>query len=98
MIDVNSLTLGEVAKVEELSNLPITKFSTEDAPKGLALAALAFIWKKRTDPKFSWNAAQALTMEQANEILGVGEVVDEESEEGKEEISSTSKPKNSRRS
>lgn len=73
MIDVNSLTLGEVAKVEDLSGQPIAAFADEDKPKGLALAALAFVWRKRQDPTFKWNDALGLTLAEANEILGIGE-------------------------
>lgn len=70
MIDVSKLTLGEVAKIEELSGMPISAIGDDDRPKGLAMAALAFVAKRREDPKFSWNAAQGLTTEEANEILG----------------------------
>lgn len=73
MIDVNSLTLGEVAKVEDLSGQPIAAFADEDKPKGLALAALAFVWRKRSDPTFKWNDALGLTLVEANEILGIGD-------------------------
>lgn len=71
MIDINSLTLGEVAKVEDLSGLPISAFGNEDKPKGLALAALAFVWKRRSEPTFTWNDAQGLTLDDANTILGI---------------------------
>lgn len=73
MLDVNKLTLGEVAKVEELSGYPISAIGDDDKPKGLALAALAFVAKRRQDPKFSWNDAQGLTFDEANEILGFGQ-------------------------
>lgn len=71
-IDINRLTLGEVAKIEELSGQPITAIGDDERPKGLALAALAFVAKRREDPKFSWNAAQELTFDEANTILGLG--------------------------
>jgi hypothetical protein len=73
MIDINSLTLGEVAKVEDLSGLPIAAFGDESKPKGLALAALAFVWHRRSVPTFTWNDAQGLTLADANRILGIDE-------------------------
>lgn len=74
MIDISTLTLGEVAKIEDLSGLPISALSDEEKPKGLALAALAMIVKRRTgEPAFSWNAAQALTFDEVGELLGLGE-------------------------
>lgn len=78
MIDINKLTLGEVAKIEELSGQPISAIGDEDKPKGLALAALAFVAKRREDSAFTWNAAQSLTFDEANTILGFGQDQDEE--------------------
>lgn len=80
MFDINRLTLGEVAKIEELSGMPISEIGNDDKPKGLALAALAFVAKRRQDPKFSWNDAQSLTFDEANEILGL-DATDEQEED-----------------
>lgn len=77
-LDLQKLTLGEVAKVEELSGQPISAIGDEDKPKGLAMAALAFVAKRREDPKFSWNAAQELTFDDAQAILGLTEDADAE--------------------
>lgn len=77
-MDITQLKLGEVAKIEELSGLPISAFGDDDKPKGLALAALAFVFKRREDPKFSWNAAQDLTFDEANAILGLDDAEDQE--------------------
>lgn len=71
MMDVNSLTLGEVAKVEDLAGMSISAISDAEKPKGRALAALAFVFQRRADPTFTWNQAQDLTLEQANTILGI---------------------------
>lgn len=76
--DLKTLSLGETAKVEELSNQPISAITDENKPKGLAMAALAFVAKRREDPEFKWNAALALTFDQASEILGFNEQEDEE--------------------
>src|SRR5690625_3233921 len=76
MFDVNKLTVGEVAKVEELSGQSIAAFGT-DAPMGNMLGAIAFVVKRREDRKFTWNDAMALTMTEVNEIIGVGEAEDE---------------------
>lgn len=73
MFDINKLTLGEVAKIEELSGKPISAIGDDDAPKGLALAALVFVAKRREDPKFTWNDALGLGLEEANAALGLDE-------------------------
>lgn len=68
-MDINRLTLGEVAKIEELSQMPISTIGNDDAPKGLVLAAMAFVAKRRVDPKFTWNDAQGLTFDEAQAII-----------------------------
>lgn len=75
-MDINRLTLGEVAKIEELSQMPISSIGNDDAPKGLALAAMAFVAKRRIDPQFSWNEAQGLTLEEAQAIISPPEEAD----------------------
>lgn len=98
MIDINRLTLGEVAKIEELSGQPISAIGDEDKPKGLALAALAFVAKRREDPKFTWNAAQELTFDEANKILGFGQDDEEEAADAPlDEPAGTSSPAKSTR-
>jgi hypothetical protein len=69
MIDIDSLTLGEVAKVESLSGLSISQIAEDEKPKGLALAALVFVFKRREDPEFTWNKAQDVTVTEAQEYL-----------------------------
>lgn len=88
MIDLSALTLGEVALIEDLSGRSISDIGNEDAPKGKALAAIALIAKRRNgDPTFTWNQAQALTLPEVNDLLGVNEEVEEDSDEGKDEPS-----------
>lgn len=78
MIDINTLTVGEIAKIEELSGQAITAMGNDDAPKGLMLAALAMIAKRRQDPAFTWNQAQTLTFSEANALIGLSQDDDEE--------------------
>lgn len=84
MFDVNALSLADIAKIEELSNQPISAIGDEDKPKGKALAALAFIVGRKSNPAMTWNDAMGLTMEEATAILGLGddEDVDLEDESG----------------
>lgn len=71
MLDVNKLTLGEVGTIERLSGLPINQLGDDNAPKGLLMAALAFVAKRREgDASFTWNDAQGLTLEEAGAIIG----------------------------
>lgn len=88
MIDISTLTLGEVARIEDLSGMPISAIADDDRPKGLALAALAFIVKRRTGtPEFSWNQAQALTFTEVNDLLGLDEDDEDEDDPKAEDAS-----------
>lgn len=80
-LDVERLTMGEIATVEKLSGLPIDALGDEDAPKGNLLAALAMIAKRRNgDPGFKWGDALGLTMPQVSEILGIEDDDDADAE------------------
>lgn len=79
MIDFDTLTLGEVAKVEEISRQSIGAIADEDKPKGRAMAALAYVIKRRTVPEFSFDQALNLQLSEAEELLGLnGEDEDED--------------------
>lgn len=65
------LTLGEVAAIENLSGMSIKAMADDEAFMGKMMAAMAYVIKRRTSPDFKFEDALNLTMEQANEILGV---------------------------
>ena len=72
-IDYSTLNMGEIALIESLSNAPFAVLAEEDKPKGLALAALAFVIKKRENSEFTWNDAQALTLAEVTALIGSDE-------------------------
>jgi hypothetical protein len=76
MIDINSLTLGEVAKIEELAGVSISSFSNDDAPQGKMLAAIVFVSKRRDLMRqglplsgFTWNDALGMQMDEVSDYL-----------------------------
>jgi len=71
--DISKLTLGEYAQVEDLSGLPISAMADETKPKVKQQIALAYVIKKRSDPTFTYSQAEALTMNDLQELLGSGE-------------------------
>ncbi len=74
MIDLNNLTVGEMALIEELGGQPITALSDDAAPKMKPLAAIALVVKRRSgEPTFTWNAALALPMAEINSLLGLND-------------------------
>lgn len=72
-MDIKSLTMGEIAKIEELSGQPISALGLEDAPKGKLMAAFALVVKRRTDPKFTLEMANNLTMDEITSLMSVDE-------------------------
>lgn len=69
---VQSLTLGEIAAVENLSGVAIDALADSETPKAKATAALVYVIKRRKDREFQYEDALKLTMEEANEVLGIG--------------------------
>lgn len=68
-MDITNLTLGEISTVEELSGRSLSALSDETAPKGKIMAALAYVLKRRQDPKYTLREAEELTMDQVNELF-----------------------------
>ena len=67
------LTLGEVAAIENLSGMSIKAMAEGDSPMGKMMAAMAYVIKRRSNPDYTFADAMNLTMEEANEIMGVVE-------------------------
>ena len=76
--NLSKLTLGEIATIEELGKCSISDFSDDSKPKGRPMIAMAYVLKKREDPKFTINQAEALTMEDIASMTGAGEGSDPE--------------------
>lgn len=68
-MDIKSLTMGEVARVEELSGLPLSALGDDDKPKGKLMAALALVIKRREDSKFTLEMANKMTMAEITALL-----------------------------
>lgn len=68
-MDIQTLTLGEVSKIEEISGLPLSAMADEDKPKGKQMAAIAFILMKREDATFTLKQAEALTFSEVTALL-----------------------------
>ncbi|MFJ2544395.1 hypothetical protein [Microbacterium sp. NPDC087589] len=66
--DFNSLTMREISQIEKLSGQGLSSLSDDDRPKGLVLAAIAFTFRLRENPAYTWNEAQDLTLKEISEI------------------------------
>lgn len=80
-MDINKLTIGEVALIEEMAGLPIAALGDPEKPKGKLMVALAYVINKRNDPKYTKFQAEQLTMDEITALIGTTE--DENPELGK---------------
>lgn len=69
--DASQLTLGEVAKVEETCGIALSEMDAPDKPKGKALAALVWVFKRREDRAFKFTDALDMTLAEAQDYLGL---------------------------
>lgn len=81
-MDINNLTIGELAEVERLAGMSLSAFGDPDKPQMNLMAALVYVIKKREDHSFTFNKALALGM---NEITGILGLNDDEDEDPKDE-------------
>ena len=70
MFDIQALTMGELAQVEELSGQSMTALADDTAPKAKLFTAIILLAKRRTDPTFTWNQAESTPLTELTEILG----------------------------
>lgn len=83
-IDIQSLTLGEIDRIETLAGQSIDSFGEDDTPKGKMMAALVFVYKRREQLAagvpltFKWEDALAMPMTEATAFLGFSDDEDED--------------------
>ena len=58
--NLDDLTIGEICEIEELTGLPFDALNDPSKPKGMLLAAITFISKRRTNPDFTFEDAKAI--------------------------------------
>ena len=71
-IDIQSWSMREVAELESLSGQSVQTIGDTDTPKARVLTAMAFIHLRRSDPKFKYGQAEAMTLEEISDVLGMG--------------------------
>ncbi|QKS15597.1 hypothetical protein HUN59_04630 [Curtobacterium sp. Csp2] len=73
-LDLDTLTLGEVAFIERYADVPLSSFGDDDVPKGRMMIAIVTVTKRRDgNPQYSPAEAEKLTLAEANKIVGAGE-------------------------
>lgn len=64
MLDMNALTLGEIAQIEDIAGQSISVMADDAAPKAKLMAAMAYIARRREDPTYTLQQAEAMSMEE----------------------------------
>ena len=72
-MELSKLTLGDIARIEAYANLPISAISDEVVGATKLRIGLAWAIKKRTDPKFTFEMAESLTMADVNDLIDAGD-------------------------
>lgn len=67
--DASSLTLGEVAEIENLSGYAIGMMNDPATPAAGMLTAVAYVIKKRENPKYTYAMATTLTMAEVEALM-----------------------------
>lgn len=83
-LDLSRLTLGEVAKLEDLSGMPMARIGDEDAPQGKLLAAMVFVSERRNGNAISWPECLNIEVPEAMAMLGMD--ADDEPEAAPEQV------------
>ena len=70
-MELTQLSMRDVAAIEDFSGLSISALDDEGAPKGKLMAAMAWRAKLKEDPKFTWDQALDLTLDEVTAIIGL---------------------------
>jgi hypothetical protein len=68
-IDFDTMTLNEIEQIELLTGKSIDSIMDDGAPRGRVFKAIIFVFKKRTDPNFTFEQAGEFSMEQATALF-----------------------------
>lgn len=79
----STLTMKEWNIIEQKSGMAVTTLGDINEPKSGLLIALAYVWSKRSNPNFTYEEAENLTMGEVNELLGLNDSPKDEEPETK---------------
>lgn len=77
-INFDTMTLNEIEQIELLTGRSIDSIMDDGAPRGRVFKAIIFVFKKRTDPDFTFEQAGEFSMEQATALFSGDEDPKEE--------------------
>lgn len=68
-MNINDLTLAEIADVERLSGRSIATLGDDDTPRGKMLQALVYVIKRKENANFKFEEAGNIPMGEAMELI-----------------------------
>jgi len=68
-MNVNDLTMGEIDEVETFAGQPLASLSSTEQSNTKLLIGLAWVIKRKADPKFTLEHAKKLTMNEITALL-----------------------------
>ena len=68
-MNVNELTMGEIDEVETYAGVPLSSLASTETSNTKLLIGLAWVIKRKEDPKFSLEHAKRLTMDEITAML-----------------------------
>jgi hypothetical protein len=68
-IDFDTMTLNEIEQIELLTGKSIDSIMDDGAPRGRVFKAIIYVFKKRTNPDFTFEQAGEFSMEQATALF-----------------------------
>ena len=68
-MNVNDLTMGEIDEVETFAGQPLASLSSTEQSNTKLLIGLAWVIKRKEDPKFTLEHAKRLTMTEITQML-----------------------------
>lgn len=78
-MNIENLSMRDVATIEKLSGLAIDQLGDPGAPKGRLFAAMMYVIKKKEDDTFTFDMALDTPMNDLNDFLGVEDEDEEDS-------------------
>jgi hypothetical protein len=68
-MNVNELTMGEIDEVETYAGVPLSSLASTETSNTKLLIGLAWVIKRKEDPKFSLEHAKRLKMDEITAML-----------------------------
>ena len=68
-MNVNDLTMGEIDEVETFAGQPLSTLGNADTSNTKLLIGLAWVIKRKDDPKFTLEHAKKMTMTEIQSML-----------------------------